>query len=87
MQPGYYPQQPLPAQGQINAQAPQPQAKQVVTTTKFYKSGLFGFSSAAGRFQRDLPKMEHAGWYPTAFAFLGTNFWLQRTIGVTYQQR
>ncbi|BCL81422.1 hypothetical protein ccbrp13_38870 [Ktedonobacteria bacterium brp13] len=74
-----------PAQQQAQ-QPQQPMLQPIQQQTKFYKSGLFGFSSAAGRFERDLHKMEKQGWKVGQYAFLGTNFWWQRCIAVTYQQ-
>jgi regulation of enolase protein 1 (concanavalin A-like superfamily) len=65
MQQGYVEQQPMPQQPQ--------QPEQTQQTTKFYKSAIFGFSSASGRFQRDLPKMQKAGWRVTFYAFLVQN--------------
>jgi len=44
-----------PAQQQAQ-QPQQPMLQPIQQQTKFYKSGLFGFSSAAGRFERDLHK-------------------------------
>lgn len=64
---------------------PQPfQQSQQVQEVKFYKSGIFGFSSAAGRFQSDCQRMTSAGWKLHYASFLGMNFWLRRVIVATY---
>jgi len=53
---------------------------------KFYKSAIFGFSSAAGKFERDARRMQSQGWRVASMAFLGTNFFWQRIVGVTYER-
>jgi len=63
------------------AQPPMTTQQQV----KFYKSGFLGFSSAAGRFQRDQQRMAAQGWKVREMAFLGTNFFLQRVVSVVYE--
>jgi len=78
--PGYPPQQasqPLPPQ-QIQGKALQ--------EVKFYKSALFLFSTAAGRFQRDCRRMQSQGWQIKEIAFLGVNVFLQRIIVVVYER-
>ena len=72
-QQGYMPQQ------QAITQKPGPQQQ-----LKFYKSGLFGFSSAPGRMQRDSYRMQQDGYQLQFAAYLGTNFWWQRTIVATW---
>lgn len=68
----------------LSAQSFQPQSLQQVQEVKFYKSGIFGFSSAAGRFQGDCQRMTSAGWKLQYASFLGMNFWLRRVIVATY---
>ena len=53
-QQGLGPQQYMPQQV-----APLPQEQQQI---KFYKSGLFGLSSAPGRLERDASRMQQDGW-------------------------
>jgi hypothetical protein len=66
--------------------APFPQSQQGIRQqVKFYKSGIFGLSSAAGRFERDQPRMAAQGWNVKHCAYLGTNFWLRRVIVVVYE--
>lgn len=83
---GYQPQQPQQAYQNQNQQTPPPQLVQSTQQVKFYKSGIFGFSSAAGRFQRDQGRMASQGWDVQHCAYLGTNFWLRRIICVVYGQ-
>ncbi len=53
---------------------------------KFYKSGLFLIGSAAGRFERDCPRMQSQGWQVKEIAFLGLNVFFQRIIAVVYER-
>ena len=70
--------------------APQPLQSQQIPSmqqaqeVKFYKSGIFGFSSAAGHFQRDYQRMASSGWKLQYASFLGMNVWLRRVIVATY---
>ena len=75
-------EQGLPAQPVQSYQSPQP--FQQVQEVKFYKSGILGFSSAAGRFQNDCQQMIAAGWKLQYANFLGLNFWLRRVIVASY---
>lgn len=61
-------------------QTPRQPVQQTQQLIKFYKSGIFGFSSAAGRMQRDSDRMQRDGWKLQHAAYLGTNFWLRRII-------
>jgi len=81
--PGYAPQTPLP--GQIQQPGPQP-TRQTEQEVKFYKSGFFGFSSAAGKFQRDYHRMQSQGWQVRQYRMMGINFFLQRIITVVYER-
>jgi hypothetical protein len=74
-------EQGLPAQ---SFQSQQPQQMQQVQEVKFYKSGIFGFSSAAGRFQGDCQRMTSQGWKLQYASFLGANFWLRRVIVASF---
>lgn len=75
-------EQGLPAQ---SAQTHQPvQSSQQVQEVRFYKSSIFGFRSAAGRFQDDCQRMIAAGWKLQHTSFLGLDFWLRRIIVATY---
>ena len=65
-------------------QSQQSQQSLQVQEVRFYKSGIFGFSSAAGRFQGDCQRMTSAGWKLQYASFLGMNFWLRRVIVATY---
>ncbi|HVB26095.1 MAG TPA: hypothetical protein VNG51_29415 [Ktedonobacteraceae bacterium] len=67
-----------------SAQSFQFQQSQQAQEVKFYKSGIFGFSSAAGRFQSDSQRMTADGWKLQYASFLGMNFWLRRVIVATY---
>jgi len=62
----------------------QPQSVQQVQEVRFYKSSIFGFRSAAGRFQSDCQRMTAAGWKLQHSSFLGMDFWLRRIIVATY---
>lgn len=77
-------EQGLPAQSFQSQQ--HPQAFQQMQEVKFYKSGIFGFSSASGRFQKDCQSMIAAGWKLQYASFLGMNFWLRRIIVASYQR-
>ena len=66
---------------------PMPQGQQrTMQEIKFYKSGLFGFSSAPGRFQRDVPRMAQGQWRVYRVAHLGRNLLGQQTICVIYEK-
>ena len=80
--PQSFPQQ---AQQQL-APLPMSQPRQVTQELKFYKSGLFGFSSAPGRFQRDVPKMAQGNWRVGRITHLGRNLLGQQTICVIYEK-
>jgi hypothetical protein len=80
---GYAPQTPLP--GQIQQPGPQP-TRQTEQEVKFYKSGFFGFSSAAGKFQHDYHRMQSQGWQVRQYRMMGINFFLQRIITVIYER-
>ena len=73
-------EQGLPAQSFQPSQSSFQQTQEV----KFYKSGIFGFSSAVGRFQSDCQHMTEAGWKLQYASYLGLNFWLRRVIVATY---
>lgn len=87
-QQGYMPQQTPPPNftPQQSGQLQQPMLAKPMQELKFYKSGIFGFSSAAGKFQRDSKKMQSQGWRVAEMAFLGTNFFWQRIIAVVYER-
>ena len=51
---------------------------------KFYKSGFFGFTSAAGNLQRDSARMQREGWKLQYVSYLGINLFLQRTYVVSW---
>jgi hypothetical protein len=72
-QQGLAPQMPMPPQ--------QVQGQQMV---KFYKSGIFLFASAAGRLERDLPRMESQGWRLQYAMPLGVNIFLRRILIAIY---
>lgn len=58
-----------------------PQApRQEGQLVKFYKSGIFGFSSAPGRLQRDQGDMARQGYRLIFAAYLGTNLFWRRII-------
>lgn len=80
-----YPGQPMPQQG-FTPPSGQPQPLREQQEVKFYKSGLFLFGSAPGRFQRDCYKMQSQGWRIAHVAFLGMNAFLQRVIVVVYER-
>ena len=86
--PGYVPQQtPPPGYApQLSGQQQQPVQPPKVQEVKFYKSAFFGFSTAAGRFQRDSHRMLGQGWHIKEVAFLGVNVFLQRIICVVYEK-
>ncbi len=69
-------QQPLPAS----------QSQKAVQEVKFYKSGFFGFRSAAGKLQRDCNRMISQGWQLQHTSFLGLDFWLRRIIIAVYEK-
>ncbi|MEO8956634.1 MAG: hypothetical protein ACR2H5_02625 [Ktedonobacteraceae bacterium] len=75
-------EQGLPAQPFQSQQQLQP--TQQVQEVKFYKSGIFSFRSAVGRFQSDCQQMIAAGWKLQYASFLGLNFWLSRVIVASY---
>ena len=79
--PGYAPQ----PSGQLQQPGPRPE-RQTEQEVKFYKSGLFGFSSAAGKFQHDYYRMQSQGWQVRQYRMLGINFFLQRIITVVYER-
>ena len=81
--PQQYQQQQSYQQPQQQWQTPAPQIAQP-QQVKFYKSGLFGFSSAAGRFQRDALHMQKEGWRLQFTAYLGMNAFLRRIIVATW---
>jgi len=88
--PGYPPQTPLPnfapqPSGQSQQPGPRPE-RQKEQEVKFYKSGFFGFSSAAGKFQRDSKKMLGNGWHVKQFRIIGLNVFLQRIIAAVYER-
>ncbi len=58
--------------------------QQAQQSIKFYKSGIFGFSSAPGRMQRDVERMQREGWKLQHAAYLGTNFWWRRIVVATW---
>ena len=53
---------------------------------RFYKSSIFWFNSAAGRFQSDCKRMTLEGWELRHTSFLGLDFWLRRIIVATYEK-
>src|SRR5437870_4481040 len=75
-QQGYVPQQAPQQQWQAPPQPAQSRPMMQSQQIKFYKSGLFGFSSAAGRFQRDTVPMQNSGWQLQYAAYLGANMFL-----------
>jgi hypothetical protein len=79
-----YPQG-LISQSEPPYQNPVPRLQQI-QEVRFYKSGIFGFSSAAGRFERDQRMMATQGWRVKEMAFLGLNFWLRRIVAVVYER-
>jgi hypothetical protein len=75
-----------PYQQGLAPQMPQqlPEAATQTQEVKFYKSGLFGFSSAPGKFQRDAASMMRSGWKLQFAAYLGANIFLRRVIVATW---
>ncbi len=53
---------------------------------KFYTRGLFGFRSAAQRFQSDCKRMQTAGWRLHHAPYLGTDLRVKRNIVATYEK-
>lgn len=72
---------PQPFSGLQSEPPPVPQEQQQI---KFYKSGLFGFSSAPGRMERDSHRMQSNGWRLQFAAYLGMNLFLRRMIVATW---
>lgn len=84
--PGYAPQNYVPQpSGQLQQLGPPP-ARHREQEVKFYKSGFFGFSSAAGKFQRDYHRMQSQGWQVRQYRTMGINFFLHRIITVVYER-
>lgn len=74
----------MTAQPMVNRPLPPASQNQEV---RFYKSGLFGFSSAIGQFERDWKRtMQPAGWRVTAFRQMGVTVSLRRVIVVVYER-
>jgi hypothetical protein len=70
----------------LAAQIPMPpqQVQGQQQTVKFYKSAIFLFASAAGRLERDLPRMESQGWRLQYAMPLGINIFLRRIVIAIY---